>query len=110
MVPQLESHRRTRPFDVVVDLQGWLKSQLLCLLSGARSRVGLQKGNELGFHILEHGVPDRPRAHVADLYLEVARLLGAQESRGTGTRPYLVQGALLPLDPDNPAECGSPPG
>src|SRR5687767_8887513 len=32
---------RAEAFDVVVDLQGWIKSQLVCKLSGARSMVGV---------------------------------------------------------------------
>jgi lipopolysaccharide heptosyltransferase II len=70
---------RAEAFDVVVDLQGWIKSQLLCMFSGARSMTGLMKKNELGFHILTRGVPYRPHAHVVDLLLDVARLLGADE-------------------------------
>jgi ADP-heptose:LPS heptosyltransferase len=72
---------RAEAFDVVVDLQGWIKSQLVCKLSGARSMVGVKKNNELGFHILESGVPFRPEAHVVDLFLEVAQLLGAGEAQ-----------------------------
>jgi ADP-heptose:LPS heptosyltransferase len=72
---------RSERFHVVVDLQGWIKSQLLCLLSGARSIVGLEKKNELGFHILRHGVPFRPEAHMVELFLDVARRLGAHEAQ-----------------------------
>jgi heptosyltransferase-1 len=70
---------RAEAFDVVVDLQGWIKSQLVCKLSGAQSMVGVMKNNELGFHILSRGVPFRPKAHMVDLFLEVAALLGAAE-------------------------------
>src|SRR5437016_12728045 len=55
---------RADSFDVVVDLQGWIKSQVLCKLSGARSMVGVMQNNELGFHILRRGVPFRPKAHM----------------------------------------------
>lgn len=72
---------RSESFDVVVDLQGWIKSQLFCKLSGARSMVGVMKNNELGFHILRRGVPFRPKAHMVDLFLEVAQLLGAGEAQ-----------------------------
>jgi heptosyltransferase-1 len=72
---------RAEAFDVVVDLQGWIKSQLACKLSGARSMVGVMKNNELGFHILESGVPFRAEAHMVDMFLEVAQLLGAGEAQ-----------------------------
>jgi ADP-heptose:LPS heptosyltransferase len=72
---------RSEAFDVVVDLQGWIKSQLFCKLSGARSMVGVLKNNELGFHVLERGVPMRPKTHMVDLFLEVAGLLGAGEAQ-----------------------------
>ena len=80
---------RADAFDVVVDLQGWIKSQLLCKLSGARSMTGVMKKNELGFHILERGVPFRPQAHATDLFLEVARLLGAEDTRVSFDVPIL---------------------
>ena len=64
-----------------MNLQGWIKSQLICTLSGARSMVGVMKKNELGFHILQRGVPFRPETHVVDLYLEVAQMLGATNAR-----------------------------
>jgi heptosyltransferase-1 len=84
---------RADAFDVVVDLQGWIKSQLLCKLSGARAMVGVKKKNELGFHILERGVPFRPEAHVADLFLDVARLLGAEEPRVSFDIPVFEEDA-----------------
>lgn len=101
---------RADAFDVVVDLQGWIKSQLLCKLSGARSMVGVMKKNELGFHILERGVPYRPEAHVADLFLEVARLLGAEEARVSFDVPVFeadkgyIDRFLAALSPEPSAE------
>jgi ADP-heptose:LPS heptosyltransferase len=97
---------RADGFDVVVDLQGWIKSQLLCKLSGARSAVGVMKKNELGFHVLARGVPDRPETHAADLFLEVARLLGAEATPASFDVPILeadseyIDGFLATLSPD----------
>jgi heptosyltransferase-1 len=70
---------RSRRFDVVIDTQGWIKSQSICLLSGARSMIGLKKRNELGFHMIRNGIELRGDAHMADLFLDVAGLLGADE-------------------------------
>jgi len=86
------------------DLRGDVHSETFLPDPGLRSRV--IGGDFVGVVWLP---PDRARALQAALD-ELLLGLGAQESRGPGTRPYLVQGALLPLDPDNPAEWSSPPG
>jgi len=70
--------RRGR-FDLVVDLQGLLRSALVSYLSGAPRRVGFAGARELGHLFYNIRVPSRPRddhMHAVDRYLEVARKLG----------------------------------
>jgi heptosyltransferase-1 len=65
-------------YDMIVDLQGLLKSALMVLFAGARYRVGFANGREGSQRVLTHLVP-LPSAptHAVDRYLEAARFLGA---------------------------------
>ena len=68
-------------YDLVVDLQGLLKSALILVLSGARFRVGLADAREGSRRVLTHHVPLSPGpSHAVDRYLEAARFLGADPS------------------------------
>ncbi|MBI2902212.1 MAG: glycosyltransferase family 9 protein [Candidatus Methylomirabilis oxyfera] len=75
-------------YDLVVDLQGLLKSALMILLAGARFRVGLADAREGSRRVLTHVVP-LPSAptHAVDRYLEAARFLGADPSPTTFVFP-----------------------
>ena len=65
-------------YDLVVDLQGLLKSALTVACTGARYRVGLAGGREGSGRVLTHVVPLPPGPmHAVDRYLEAARFLGA---------------------------------
>jgi heptosyltransferase I len=72
--------RRVRAgrFDLVVDLQGLLRSALLSWVSGAPVRVGFANGREGSpwFYTDRVAVPTRGM-HAVDRYLLVARFLGA---------------------------------
>jgi len=65
-------------YDMIVDLQGLLKSALVVLFAGARYRVGFANGREGSQRVLTHLIP-LPSAptHAVDRYLEAARFLGA---------------------------------
>ena len=80
LVAQLREGR----YDLVVDLQGLLKSALMLLLAGARFRVGLADAREASQRALTHlvPVPSAP-VHAVDRYLEAARFLGADPSPKT---------------------------
>lgn len=65
-------------FDLVVDLQGLLRSAVLGWASGSAIRVGFANGREGSPWLYTHHVPvpDAPM-HAVDRYLLVARFLGA---------------------------------
>jgi heptosyltransferase-1 len=70
---------RRRHFDLVVDLQGLLKSGIWSWLSGARKRIGL--GSREGSQYLMHAVIDRHggrRERIASEYLQLAESLGLE--------------------------------
>ena len=65
-------------YDLVVDLQGLLKSALTVVCTGARYRVGLAGAREGSERVLTHVVPlPAGPLHAVDRYLEAARFLGA---------------------------------
>jgi lipopolysaccharide heptosyltransferase II len=70
--------RRAR-FDLVLDLQGLLRSGLMALATGAARRVGLETARE-GAHWCYTDVipvPDPESIHAVDRYWQAARALGA---------------------------------
>jgi lipopolysaccharide heptosyltransferase I len=86
---------RRRRFDLVIDLQGLLRTGLMCLATGARRRVGFANAREGSRFAYTHKirVPDADRIHAVDRYWRVAEFLGAG-----GPKRFRV-----PLDP---AEVG----
>jgi len=67
-------------FDVVLDLQGYAKSALLALASGARYRFGWHKMRD-GSGLVCRPLPTRPGSrHRVDLFLDVPAALGAAHS------------------------------
>jgi heptosyltransferase-1 len=78
-IAQLREHR----FDVVLDLQGLIKTGLIALLSGARLRLGLNRKNcreplNALFTHKKASFVDKG-SHVADIYLNLIRLAGGEE-------------------------------
>jgi heptosyltransferase-1 len=70
-----------RRYDVVLDLQGLLKSALYVLGARAPMRVGLADGREGATWILTHRVPVPPQpVHAVERYLALATAVGAGES------------------------------
>lgn len=70
---------RSERFDLVVDLQGLLRSGIISLAAGCPVRVGFQEGRE-GSHLFYthrvRGFADSSDIHAVDRYLKVARFLG----------------------------------
>lgn len=83
---------RRRRFDLVVDLQGLLRTGLMALASGAPVRVGFANAREGSRLAYTHAVrvPDADRLHAVDRYWKLAEFLGA----GDGPKLFRV-----PLDP-----------
>src|SRR5438874_8887445 len=70
---------RRRRFDLVIDLQGLLRTGLMCLATGAPVRVGFANAREGSRYAYTHKVrvPDADRIHAVDRYWRVAEALGA---------------------------------
>jgi lipopolysaccharide heptosyltransferase I len=72
---------RRRQFDLVIDLQGLLRSGLMTFATGAARRVGLASAREGASWFCTDIVPGpgRTEAHAVDRYWSVATALGAGE-------------------------------
>lgn len=80
---RLARELRRRRFDLVVDLQGLLRTGLMCLATGAKMRVGFANAREGSRFAYTHRVvvPDAGRIHAVDRYWRIAEFLDA------GTEP-----------------------
>lgn len=81
-LPRLIRAVRRRRFDLVVDLQGLLRSGLLSIATGAPVRIGFDAAREGAprFYTDRVSVPARS-VHAVDRYREVAKALGCDVSR-----------------------------
>lgn len=79
---------RRRRFDLVVDLQGLLRTGLMCAATGAPRKVGFANAREGAVHFYTDrvAVPDADRIHAVDRYWRVAEALGA----GGGPKRFAV--------------------
>jgi lipopolysaccharide heptosyltransferase I len=73
---------RRRQFDLVIDLQGLLRTGLMCLATGAPRRIGFANAREGSRYTYTHKVrvPDADRIHAVDRYWRVAEYLGAGDA------------------------------
>ena len=73
---------RRRRFDLVVDLQGLLRSGLMTASSGARWRVGMAEAREGATHFYTHAVvTGGTGVHAVDRLLRVASAFGADTAK-----------------------------
>lgn len=87
---------RKRRFDLILDLQGLLRTGLLGYLSGAAVRIGFEGGRELSPLFYTHRIKaDENSLHAVDRYLFIARELGAE----TDTKRFEI--ALTEKDRSN---------
>lgn len=73
------SELRRRDFDLVVDLQGLIRTGLMCLATRARRRIGFaaaREGARYAYTQRIH-VPDADRIHAVDRYWRMVEALGA---------------------------------
>src|SRR5262245_29478156 len=82
---------RAGRFDLVIDLQGLLRTGLMAAATGADRRIGLSSSREGASFFYTDVVPDEWNAHAVDRYWRVATALGA----GDGPMRFEV-----PLEPD----------
>ena len=74
----LVRHLRALPFDVVIDLQGLLKSAVCVALAQSPRKVGYDRTREWSYRVLSERVaPFDPEAHAVHRYLNLAHYLGA---------------------------------
>ncbi len=74
---------RRRRFDVTLDLQGYAKSALMALATGARHRIGWWRMRD-GSGIVSRSLPKRKESvHRVDWFLDVARVLEASPAKVT---------------------------
>ncbi|HEX2091594.1 MAG TPA: glycosyltransferase family 9 protein [Longimicrobiaceae bacterium] len=87
----LELHRalRERPFDVVLNLQAYLKAGLVAAAARAPVKLGYDRARarELTWLFSTHRIPPRPPGHVQDEYLEFVEALGVPVVREWGLGP-----------------------
>jgi heptosyltransferase I len=74
--------RRER-FDLVVDLQGLLRTGLMCAATGSPRRVGFANAREGAprFYTERVEVPDADRIHAVDRYWRIAEYLGCRSEK-----------------------------
>jgi heptosyltransferase I len=97
---------REQPFDLVIDLQGLLKSAVWVALARSDKKLGYDRTRELSYLALtERLTPFDPEAHAVWRYLNVARSLGASPAlprfRLGLPRPRNVS-SLVPLNIGQP--------
>lgn len=91
-----------RRFDVVLDLQAYLKSGLVAAAARAPVKLGYDRARarDLTWLFSTHRIPPRPRGHVQDEYLEFVEALGVPAVREWGLGPTAEERAryagLLP--------------
>ena len=88
-LPALIRRLRQADYDLVVDLQGLLRSGLLAALSGAPRRIGLSDARE-GAGLFHNEIISVPRIHAVNRYLRAAVHLGG------GTTPVEFPLGLAP--------------
>ncbi len=79
---------RRRRFDLVLDLQGLLRTGLMCAATGAPVRVGFANAREGSRHFYTQRieVPDAAHIHAVDRYWRVVEAIGA----GGGAKRFVV--------------------
>ena len=97
---------RARPFDLVVDVQGLLKSAVWVALARSPRKVGYDKTRELSYLALTERVPPfDPEAHAVWRYLNLAHYLGAPPALPRfrlGLDAAVDISALIPAEADRP--------
>jgi lipopolysaccharide heptosyltransferase I len=101
MTMRFLSRLRRRRFDLVIDLQGLLRTGLMALASGATRRVGLASAREGAVRAYTDVVSDAGHSHAVDRYWTVAEALGTTHKTirfQVPVAPAAAQWALAQLD------------
>jgi heptosyltransferase I len=92
---------RAHPFDLVIDLQGLLKSAVWVALAKSPRKIGYNGARELSYLALTEKLsPYDPEIHAVERYLNVARYLGAPERPPRFRLAHLLSDSVkLPAKP-----------
>jgi heptosyltransferase-1 len=82
---------RSRPYDLVIDFQGLLKSAIIVAISGGRRRLGYDSLQELSGLFYNEKITEEMGKHAVDRYLDFIRHL----TDGGGGTGRLSHGATL---------------
>jgi len=72
---------KDRPYDLVIDFHGLLKSAAIVLLSGGKRKLGYDSLQELSGLFLTETIPENMEKHAVDRYLDFPRYLGADRDQ-----------------------------
>jgi heptosyltransferase I len=74
----LRRELRTRPFDLVLDLQPYFKAGLITAFTQAPVKLGLdrRRARDLNWLFTTHRIPPRPLGHIQDQFLEFLDAIG----------------------------------
>lgn len=90
---------RSRPFDLVIDLQGLLKSAIWVALARSPRKIGFGGAREGSYLVLTEKLPRYdPDKHAVLRYLEAARYLGGPDGSPRFRLEHLLTGTGKPLD------------
>jgi 3-deoxy-D-manno-octulosonic-acid transferase/heptosyltransferase-1 len=78
---------RQRPYDLVIDFHGLLKSSLIVLLSAGRRKLGYDSLQELSGLFINDRIPEDMNKHAVDRYLDFPRYLGAKTNQAEFVLP-----------------------
>jgi heptosyltransferase-1 len=118
---------RRRPYDLVIDFHGLLKSAVIVFLSGGKRKLGYDSLQELSGLFYNEKIPEDLGKHAVDRYLDFVRYLaqsrdGRNEACLTGPPEFAIPigeedqrrvaallaehaELLLPANPDRPDEA-----
>ncbi len=71
---------QVRPYDLVIDFHGLLKSALVVLLSSGKRKLGYDSWQELSGLFYNEKIPEDMNKHAVERYLDFARYLGAADA------------------------------
>lgn len=82
---------KSRPYDLVIDFHGLLKSAMIVWLSGGKRKLGYDSLQELSGLFLTEKIPEDMNKHAVDRYLDFVRYLGADADNPS---------FIIPIDDD----------
>ncbi len=87
---------RSRRYDLVIDVQGLLKSGILVCLSRGKRKIGMSGAREgAWFFVNERSIPVSYNGHAIERYLRIAEYLGCDLTPRKGDIPVFESDKLL---------------